>query len=93
MNGPAEEEWLALKAELARARPAPAPAPAPRPEPVAEGKPRGYDVTGFPGFSLVLLAVAFWPAGVWHGVTRWIAEGIWLLILAGIITGKRGNKT
>jgi hypothetical protein len=89
MTGPTEEEWLALKAELAQARPA---TPT-QPKPVAEGKPRGYDVTGFPGFSLLLLAVACWPVGVWQGVTRWIAEGIWLLILAGIIAGKRGNKT
>ena len=58
----------------------------------------GSGCLSFPGvFTIVFVLVGFWPVLVWHGETEpyggghwtmdtagWIAEGIWLAVLAGI---------
>ena len=85
MTGTSETEWAALKARIRQPVPAAERPAARKPAP----KPTGYDASGFPGASLVLLAAAAWPLGVWHGTGGWIAEAAWVLVLAGIIAGKR----
>jgi len=62
------------------------------PQPRPQRRAGGYDATGCPGMSMVYMAVACWPAGAFSGAWRWVAEGIWLIILAGIIAGKRTGR-